>query len=150
VVISLIDPGPTEKGVCPGPGSLNHDVACSPQPGGQSSSSSGQYISGITSRFAVHHSRHFFKSMTHPCCGEHSAPAISRLFTRGIRRSSAKPRYTSHAMGDEDAESRKDEAWATLCQAEGWACRVCGCVPERGQRFADNLCDDCRKIVRNE
>jgi len=27
---------------------------------------------------------------------------------------------------------------------------VCGSVPERGQRFTDNLCDDCRKIVRNE
>src|SRR5580704_16789820 len=45
-------------------------------------------------------------------------------------------------MGDEDPESKKDEAWATLCQAEGWACRVCGSVPERGHRFADNLCDD--------
>ena len=62
----------------------------------------------------------------------------------------AKVGYTSPAMGDEDPEDRKEAAWITLCHAEGWVCRVCGFVPERGQRFADNLCDDCRKIVRNE
>jgi len=56
----------------------------------------------------------------------------------------------SHIVSTDDSESKKDEAWATLCQAEGWVCRVCGSVPGRGQRFEDNLCDDCRKIVRNE
>jgi hypothetical protein len=49
-----------------------------------------------------------------------------------------------------DSENKKDEAWANLCLAEGWVCRVCGSVPERGQRFTNDLCDDCRKIVRNE
>jgi hypothetical protein len=43
----------------------------------------------------------------------------------------------------DDSESKKDEVWATLCQAEGWVCRVCGSVPERGQRFTDKLCEDC-------
>jgi len=53
-------------------------------------------------------------------------------------------------VSTDDSERKKDEAWANLCRAEGWVCRVCGSVPERGQRFDDNLCDDCRKIVRNE
>jgi hypothetical protein len=56
----------------------------------------------------------------------------------------------SHVVSTDDSERKKDEAWANLCRAEGWVCRVCGSVPERGQRFTDNLCDDCRKIVRNE
>jgi hypothetical protein len=55
-----------------------------------------------------------------------------------------------HVVSTDDSERKKDEAWANLCRAEGWVCRVCGSVPERGQRFTDNLCDDCRKIVRNE
>jgi len=33
---------------------------------------------------------------------------------------------------------------------EWMVCRICEAVPERGQQFADNLCDDCRKIARNE
>ena len=56
----------------------------------------------------------------------------------------------SHVVNTDDPERKKDAAWANLCRAEGWVCRVCGSVPERGQRFMDNLCDDCRKIVRNE
>jgi hypothetical protein len=35
-------------------------------------------------------------------------------------------------------------------KGSGWVCRICGAVPERGQQFTDNLCDDCRKIARNE
>jgi len=50
----------------------------------------------------------------------------------------------------DNSERKKDEAWANLCRAEGWVYRVCGSVPERGQRFTNDLCDDCRKIVRNE
>lgn len=56
----------------------------------------------------------------------------------------------SHVVNTDDSERKKDEAWVNLCRAEGWACRVCGSIPERGQRFPDDLCDDCRKIVRNE
>jgi hypothetical protein len=47
----------------------------------------------------------------------------------------------SHVMSTDDSESEKDKAWANVCRAEGWVCRVCGSVPERGQRFQDNLCD---------
>lgn len=50
----------------------------------------------------------------------------------------------------DDAEREKDEVWTNLCRESGWVCRICEAVPERGQQFADNLCDDCRKIARNE
>jgi len=50
----------------------------------------------------------------------------------------------------EDSERKKEETWANVCRAEGWVCRVCGSTPEQGQRFKDNLCDDCIKFVRNE
>jgi hypothetical protein len=50
----------------------------------------------------------------------------------------------------EDAEREKDKAWTNLCRESGWVCRICGAVPQRGQQFTDNLCDDCRKIARNE
>jgi len=56
----------------------------------------------------------------------------------------------SNVVSTNDNESKKDEAWANLCVAEGWVCRACGSAPERGQRFTKNICDDCRKIVRNE
>lgn len=56
----------------------------------------------------------------------------------------------SRIMSTDDAETKKDEAWANLCRAEGWVCRVCGSVPGRGKRFPDNLCEDCLKMVRNE
>ena len=54
-----------------------------------------------------------------------------------------------HFMQD-DTEHKKDAAWANVCRENGWLCRICGAVPEQGLQFADNLCDDCRKIVRNE
>lgn len=49
-----------------------------------------------------------------------------------------------------DAEHEKDQVWANLCRENAWVCRICGAVPERGQQFTDDLCDDCRKIARNE
>jgi tRNA(His) 5'-end guanylyltransferase len=54
-------------------------------------------------------------------------------------------------VGTDDTERNKDEAWANVCESEGWTCRVCGVVPpERGKRFEGDLCDDCRLIARNE
>jgi hypothetical protein len=50
----------------------------------------------------------------------------------------------------DDAEREKDKVWANLCQESGWVCRICGAVPEHGQQFTDDLCDDCRKIARND
>ena len=50
----------------------------------------------------------------------------------------------------DDAERQKDKAWANLCRENAWVCRICGSVPEQGQHFPDDLCDDCRKIARNE
>jgi hypothetical protein len=50
----------------------------------------------------------------------------------------------------DDAEREKDRIWANLCRESGWLCRICGAVPEHGQQFTDDLCDDCRKIARNE
>jgi hypothetical protein len=38
-----------------------------------------------------------------------------------------------------DAKGERDKAWESLCRAEGWVCRICGGVPERGQHFTDNL-----------
>jgi hypothetical protein len=58
--------------------------------------------------------------------------------------------FPAFSVSTDDFERKKDAAWANLCRAEGWVCRVCGSVPERGQRFTHDLCDDCRKIVRNE
>jgi hypothetical protein len=49
-----------------------------------------------------------------------------------------------------DAKGDLDRAWTNLCLDSGWVCRICGAVPQRDQRFPDNLCDDCRKMVRNE
>lgn len=55
----------------------------------------------------------------------------------------------SSAVND-DAERQRDEAWANLSVESGWVCRICGAVPEIGKQFTDNLCDDCRKMARNE
>ena len=54
------------------------------------------------------------------------------------------------ATDPENLERQKDRAWESLCRQNGWECRICGAVPERGLQFTDNLCDDCRKIMRNE
>ena len=51
---------------------------------------------------------------------------------------------------DGRAEREKDNRWTNLCRESGWVCRICGAVPEHGQQFTDDLCDDCRKIARNE
>jgi hypothetical protein len=50
----------------------------------------------------------------------------------------------------DDAEHEKGKIWADLCRESGWVCPICGAVPEPGQQFRDKLCDDCRKIARNE
>jgi hypothetical protein len=50
----------------------------------------------------------------------------------------------------EEEERRKDAAWATLCRENGWDCRLCGAMPERGKQFADRLCEDCRLAMKNE
>jgi hypothetical protein len=52
-------------------------------------------------------------------------------------------------MGNEETEREKDQAWTSLCHESGWECRICGSVPERGQQFVDNLCDDCRNMTHN-
>jgi len=49
-----------------------------------------------------------------------------------------------------DPERETDKAWAVICHESGWVCRICGEVPERGLQFVENLCDDCRKMTRNE
>ena len=51
---------------------------------------------------------------------------------------------------DAAAERERNKTWADLCRTEGWVCKFCGAIPERGQQFNENLCDDCRKIARNE
>ena len=53
-------------------------------------------------------------------------------------------------METDDRDSQKDDAWAKLCEESKWVCRVCGAVPERGQRFDSDLCGDCQKMLRNE
>ena len=50
----------------------------------------------------------------------------------------------------DNAEREKGKVWANLCRESGLVCRICGAVPEHGQQFTDELCDDCRKIARNE
>ena len=50
----------------------------------------------------------------------------------------------------EDLEREKEKAWGSLCHESGRVCRICGQLPERGQQFVENLCDDCRKMTRNE
>jgi hypothetical protein len=49
-----------------------------------------------------------------------------------------------------ETEHDKERVWADLCRESGWVCRICGAVPEPGQQFQDSLCDDCRKMVKNE
>jgi len=51
---------------------------------------------------------------------------------------------------DDAAERERNKTLADLCRAEGWVCKFCGAIPECDQQFTENLCDDCRKIARNE
>jgi len=51
---------------------------------------------------------------------------------------------------DLDHERAADKAWAVVCQESGWVCRLCGEIPARGVQFEDGICDDCRKMTRNE
>ena len=76
-------------------------------------------------------------------------PSITHRQCHKTDDSTPESSYTSTVVSSE-AEGEKDKAWESLCRAEGWVCRICGAVPERGQQFTDNLCDDCRKIARNE
>ena len=46
--------------------------------------------------------------------------------------------------------NERDKAWVNLCQQSGWVCKICGAVPNVGQRFEDDLCDDCKLRVKNE
>ena len=50
----------------------------------------------------------------------------------------------------DNAEREKGKVGENLCRESGLVCRICGAVPEHGQQFTDDLCDDCRKIARNE
>jgi hypothetical protein len=47
-------------------------------------------------------------------------------------------------------DAKQDQVWTNLCRDRGWVCRICGAMPERGQQLTYDLCDDCRKIARNE
>jgi hypothetical protein len=53
-------------------------------------------------------------------------------------------------MTKEGEERRKDAAWESLCQENGWCCRVCGATPELGKQFENRLCEDCRLSMKNE
>ena len=55
-----------------------------------------------------------------------------------------------HAMTTQGDERRKDAAWESLCQENGWCCRVCGATPELGKQFENSLCEDCRLSMKNE
>ena len=51
-------------------------------------------------------------------------------------------------MSAENA-SREQLAWNEFCMSKGWACRLCGEIPEIGKQFNDNLCEDCQLSLRN-
>jgi hypothetical protein len=55
-------------------------------------------------------------------------------------------------VGTDDTERARtrDAAWHRVCQENGWVCRICGAVPDVGHLFETELCDDCRKMARNE
>ena len=59
------------------------------------------------------------------------------------------PWFGSVGMDNEDVDREKDKAWDALCRESGWECRICGTVPECGERFENSLCDDCRKMTHN-
>jgi hypothetical protein len=47
-------------------------------------------------------------------------------------------------------ERNKHLAWEKLCLECGWACRLCGAIPKRGEQFENKLCEDCRLSIKNE
>ena len=47
------------------------------------------------------------------------------------------------------SESARQLAWRELCVENGWSCRICGALPELGQQFENNLCEDCKISLRN-
>ena len=51
---------------------------------------------------------------------------------------------------EDDLEHSKGVAWEKLCVESGWACRICGAIPELGEQFEKGLCEDCRLSIRNE
>jgi hypothetical protein len=50
----------------------------------------------------------------------------------------------------ESSEHDKYRVWTELCRETGWVCRICGEIPDFGQEFEGNLCDECRARLRNE
>ena len=53
-------------------------------------------------------------------------------------------------MNESNSEKLRDATWGELCREYGWVCKVCGTAPQLGERFEDNLCDDCRLQLKNE
>jgi len=53
-------------------------------------------------------------------------------------------------MSASDLERDKQTAWAKLCYENACVCKVCGAVPEVGQRLERDLCDDCKLRIKNE
>lgn len=47
------------------------------------------------------------------------------------------------------SEAERQLAWEKLCDENDWHCRICGALPELGQQFDNNLCDDCRFSLKN-
>jgi len=43
----------------------------------------------------------------------------------------------------------KQVAWEKLCEEKGWSCRICGALPDLGQQFENNLCEDCKLSLGN-
>jgi len=51
--------------------------------------------------------------------------------------------------GAKPPDAAKQLAWQQLCEENGWRCRICGAVPELGQQFENNICEDCKISLRN-
>ena len=47
------------------------------------------------------------------------------------------------------SDPAKQLAWQQLCEENGWRCRICGGLPEIGQQFENNVCEDCKISLRN-
>jgi hypothetical protein len=52
-------------------------------------------------------------------------------------------------LNTENPDLRKAAVWQNLCAENGWACRICGAIPDLGKQFDNNLCDDCRLTLHN-